>query len=216
MEINKYRLLGSKQLVHFLWLLYGVALVGHLSDTLFPIALKLTSFIFLLAGLIILYFAFKEGDIKILIWFLISYITLFTAEIIGVQTGFIFGDYLYTDLLGPAYFGVPLLISFNWLFILLGTVYIASLAEEKIILNSLLAGTIAVVYDMMLQEAVKKLLYWEWYEGIVPIFNYYSWFFLGAFLALIYRKLGITLKDPIHLHFYLINLTFYGLLALFL
>jgi bisanhydrobacterioruberin hydratase len=216
LEINSKRLPGSKQLTHFLWLLYGIGFVGHVSDTLLPLALKFTSFIFLLTGVVILYFAFKEGDIKFLIWFLFSYIILFTSEILGVKTGIIFGDYLYSDFLGPAYFGVPLIISFNWIFILLGSVYIASLAVEKVSLQALLAGTIAVVYDMMLQAAVKKLLYWEWYEGIVPIWNYYSWFFLGALLAWLYQKLKIRLHDPIYFHFYLVNITLYTLLAIFL
>ena len=51
------------------------------------------------------------------IFFVISFIIGLTTEIIGVNTGLLFGDYQYGSVLGPKLFGVPLLIGLNWFII---------------------------------------------------------------------------------------------------
>ena len=65
---------------------------------------------------------------KTLITLLICYTVGLSAEIIGVNFGFLFGQYQYGSTLGIKWMGVPLIIGINWcLFCLL---YTSDAADE--------------------------------------------------------------------------------------
>ena len=55
-------------------------------------------------------------------WALTAYIT-YAVEVIGVQTGFPFGDYQYGTRLGTTLYDTPPMIGVLWLLTLMGTLY---------------------------------------------------------------------------------------------
>ena len=54
------------------------------------------------------------------------------CEILGVNYGLIFGDYVYLDNLGFKILGVPILIGFNWIILTLITGSLSSLLSSNI------------------------------------------------------------------------------------
>jgi putative membrane protein len=51
-------------------------------------------------------------------------------EVVGVKTGLIFGEYKYGSTLGIKLFEVPLIIGFNWVFVILGSISISRLITK--------------------------------------------------------------------------------------
>ncbi|HLO82824.1 MAG TPA: carotenoid biosynthesis protein, partial [Chitinophagaceae bacterium] len=51
---------------------------------------------------------------KVLLFFGVAFITGLASEMIGVKTGALFGNYVYSDILGWKINGVPVLIGINW------------------------------------------------------------------------------------------------------
>ena len=105
--------MGLLTFLHFVGLLGVVAYDPTLILNLTPINL-------LFSTVVILGFGYPEGAWR---WALIAYIT-YGVEVIGVQTGFPFGDYAYGWRLGPHIYDTPPMIGVLWLVTLMGTLNI--------------------------------------------------------------------------------------------
>lgn len=66
------------------------------------------------AALLLWNFPIKNGRKSLVIWTSI-YLIGIGAEIIGVNTGLLFGNYSYGNNLGPKIVGVPPIIGINWI-----------------------------------------------------------------------------------------------------
>ncbi|MEO8172143.1 MAG: carotenoid biosynthesis protein, partial [Sediminibacterium sp.] len=61
----------------------------------------------------------QEGkNISFFVFLLLVFLTGFGAEMIGVNTGRLFGNYYYGEVLGPKRNGVPWLIGLNWFIVI--------------------------------------------------------------------------------------------------
>ena len=108
------------------------------------------------------------------------------SEWIGVHTGFPFGDYHYTDALGPAISGVPLAMIPAWI-LLAG--YARAMISELGVSNrwavALLGACWMTAVDLIIDPlAAGPLAYWSWakpgiYFGI-PATNFAGWFVISA------------------------------------
>ena len=132
-------------------------------------SLETTTLSMVLSGVAIFAFTFasaahvlglKAGSIFAVVGFVIG----FGMEVIGTKTGFIFGQYVYLPeggpfVLGPALFGVPLVIGLMWFALAYMGYVIANLMvwqkpvdENRNLLNmvwlSVLAGFIVTAYDL--------------------------------------------------------------------
>jgi bisanhydrobacterioruberin hydratase len=133
---------------------------------------------------------------KSLFWFIaLCFVTGIITEMVGVNTGLLFGDYTYGLAMGQKLLGVPYLIGVLWFV----TVYSAGNVTQYIfkfiggqinhkaylvIFSKIVfAALITTVYDYVLEPAALSLGYWTWYPANeVPIFNYWCWFFISGFL----------------------------------
>ncbi|GMW00325.1 MAG: hypothetical protein AMXMBFR84_14630 [Candidatus Hydrogenedentota bacterium] len=108
-------------------------------------------------------------------------------EVIGVQTGYPFGAYHYTDALGPSFFGAPITMIAAWITIFAYAHVLISQGSfaswQKIVCGSLLL----VIADLLVDPvAVGPMALWTWhshgtYYGI-PASNFLGWFLTGLFL----------------------------------
>jgi putative membrane protein len=178
--------------------------------------LKLTPYTLLLTGIIVLYVSYKKGELKFLIWCLTIYIVTFTLEVIGTKTGIIFGNYVYGDTLGFKLFEVPFIIGFNWVLIILGAITLAEQINKNIFLRALLTGTLAVLFDLVLEPVAIKLNYWNWSSGLIPLSNYYSWFAISFIASLLYDLLKIRINERLPEIYFMIQLIFFVLLSVFI
>lgn len=107
----------------------------------------------------------------------------FIIEMIGVNTGLLFGDYSYGKTLGWGVFNTPFMIGVNWLIL----VYCASnlvlkiFSAQNIFLLSAIAASMMVVLDLLIEPVAIKLDMWSWADVNIPIQNYIGWW-ISAFV----------------------------------
>lgn len=156
----------------------------------------------------------------------------FGAEIIGVHTGWLFGNYHYTSLLGVSLWNVPLIIGVNWFMVTycsgiaikafqdkLSTkfpeVSIKSKKKLKLLSVVLDGALLAVLFDWLMEPVAVKLNYWIW-EGEIPFYNYICWFVISSFMLWIFEKSEFEKRNKFAVHLLLIQIMFFLLLRTFL
>lgn len=213
METKKI-IISNKEIV-FLYIIFFVGIVGHLYDPLQNLMLFLTPATLLLTGLVVLFYSYKTSVNNFLLWAACTYIVTFILEVIGVKTGLIFGEYNYGSTLGIKLFEVPLIIGFNWVFVILGTISIARLLTSNILLSAIISAFIALIFDLILEPIAVKLDYWTWAADIIPLQNYLAWFVIALFSAIGFGYLKVKVISKISLHYLLVQFVFFIILLIF-
>ncbi len=213
MEIKKY--LNRFKPEYFLYLIFTVGIIGHIFKPLLNIMLWLTPFTLFLTGSVVLFYSYKSSRNKFLIWLLITYLITFILEVVGVKTSLIFGDYNYGNTLGLKVFEVPLIIGFNWVFVILGSISVSQLISKNNIIIAIFSASISVLFDYVLEPVAIKLNYWQWADNIIPVQNYIAWFFIALISVLIFSYLRVNVKSKIGLHYLVIQFVFFLLIQIF-
>ena len=112
-------------------------------------------------------------------------------EINGVHTGYIFGSYYYTSLLGPRILGVPIVIGTNWL--LLSYCFASFidrwLHDSKHYLKVALGAICMVLLDVLIEPFAVYYGLWVWEGRVLPsLANYVAWFFGGCVVINIWLR----------------------------
>ncbi len=187
-------------------LAYPIAITGVAFDVHPPFSLAWAgSALLLLEGTLLIVVAMllygeRRGLCAGLTVMLISYL----VEAIGVQTGFPFGAYRYTDVLLPQLpRGVPLAVLFAWTLIIFSIYGWLRLEKQRLTIRSATLGALlATLLDLEIEPVATHLEhYWEWlvpehvnYYG-VPIMNFVAWFVVAwVLLYLIDRILPNSAK----------------------
>ena len=151
---------------------------------------------------------------KALIGFSIIFICGFIIELIGVQTGYLFGEYLYADAMGPRLFGTPIIIGATWYAVIAGASTIANYVKGSIISKAIVAGILAVLMDVLIEQVAVGYDLWQWKSGSIPFYNYVCWFLFGGIFAYIYLKITEK-KNKLAIQLFCIWIGFFAILALF-
>ena len=144
----------------------------------------------------------KRATVSFMVLFMIG----FSAEAMGVNTGWVYGPYHYADFLpGPRLIGVPISIPFSWELNMYPAIYLALYLfpcdllhrpnTEKwkkalyVIVFSLVAACISTFYDLLCDPVGCLLLkMWVWhipgdyfptFWGGIPLANYGGWILTG-------------------------------------
>lgn len=123
----------------------------------------------------------------------ITMILPFVAEIIGVTTGLLFGNYYYTTTLGYQLFGVPIVILAAWNVLLISAQQLSAkvLRNTKITLPKpsiiLVTSLSMVLVDLLVEPVALREGWWVW-KGLThaPLSNYLSWFIVAAISIALY------------------------------
>lgn len=210
MERKKNLKLSKEEI--FIYLIYFVGIVGHLTNPLLAYMKLLTPMTLLLTGGVVLFSTLKNSKTDFLICIIITYITTFTLEVIGVKTGLIFGSYNYGNTLGLRIFEVPLIIGFNWTMVILGVI----LLSEKIFTNKILiaisAALMATIFDYFMEPSAIKLGYWSWSDISVPLQNYFAWFLISFVFTILYLLMKIKIETELPIKFFLTQFIFFVVL----
>ena len=170
-------------------------------------------------------------------WFIafsiLAIIIGFSAEWVGINTGFLFGNYTYGKTLGYKWQGVPLLIGFQWFVTLYCIGCAMHMLVERLKARNPLAferfpkwwmvvsligdgALIAVIFDWILEPVAVKLNFWTWADGQIPMMNYYSWWAVSCCLLAIFHFLPFHKQNIFAVHLLLIQTMFFLLLRTFL
>lgn len=194
--------------IHF----FGLLGIASSSKELF---LCTTPFVLLLST-ICLFLNFQRVSKYLVSLLLICAAIGYSAEVIGVQTGYLFGNYYYGETLGLKIFGVPLTIAVNWASLCIASASIMHKVKVFRPLQIIIAALIPVVIDMMIEPLCSKLDFWHWTSGQVPIFNYLTWFVFSLLFCAIYIGSRVELRNRFAKYYLLVQIMFFGLLNLLL
>lgn len=161
-------------------------------------------------------------------FFILAWAVGMATEMIGVNTGILFGTYHYGTILGPQILGVPLLIGCNWYLILRASSGVATrmlawlpLDRAKDIkhpgesqalrwAHPILGGILATGFDWVMEPVAIRLGYWTWFgDGHVPLLNYLTWFAVSTGLLAISQRFSISDANPFPARLYLVQLLFF-------
>ncbi len=158
----------------------------------------------------------KTYTAKIIGVFVCIFLAGFFIEVIGVNTGLVFGHYRYGNGLGLKLFDTPLLIGVNWLF--LSYTSASLLNSFKINKNILviIAPLLMLVYDLVLEQVAPKMDMWTWENSSIPLQNYIAWFFIALVFVTLLRLFKVNLENKLSTVLFLCQFVFFVVLSLVL
>ncbi len=204
-----------KYSVYFLILFYLVGIVGFIIPATRALFSTLTPFALLLSAGFLAALHKPHFTINLLIIFILIFVLSFFAEMIGVQTGLLFGHYTYGNGLGPKILGTPIIIGLNWLMLVYCTRIIAGYIFNPAALKILFASLLMVAYDVILEKAAPLLNMWRWKGGIVPVQNYIAWFVLALLFHIMLNRAGVRISNKLALPVFVIQALFFVILIFF-
>jgi len=201
----------SKVSVFVIWLFHVCGMIG-ISYGNKDLFLSFTP-----VNLIISFFLLFVNQIQITQRELLSVFTIFLigmiCEILGVNYGYIFGDYVYLDNLGTKVFGVPILIGINWIILTFITGSISSYIFKKNLKFSILTGAIfMILLDLIIEPVAPLLGFWIFDLPSVPLQNYVGWFLIGLATQFVYQKFVVNKEIPFSTNILLANIVFFSFL----
>ncbi len=176
----------------FFWIVliaifFTVGLVGLSMPTYREEFLPLSSFHLFLTYLV-LYFGRKGKKDKFLLFSFLVFFVGLLVEAIGVNTGLLFGEYVYGKVLGAKIFGVPLIIGVNWVTMVVVCSTLVYGLNRSLWVKSLLAATFMTALDVLIEPVAINLGYWTWQDDQIPLFNYLCWFVISLPMHYFYMK----------------------------
>ena len=135
-------------------------------------------------------------------------IMIFIAEASGANFGFPFGDYVFTNALGPKLLDVPLVIPFLWL----GLLVSSWIAADRILRykHVVVAAIVVTAFDSVVEFAADSLDLWHWQGGMPTELNFISWFAIACIGISLLKRYAIEKEsDPIVPHLFIAQLLFF-------
>ncbi|WP_243042948.1 carotenoid biosynthesis protein [Dyella sedimenti] len=149
--------------------------------------LAFTAFSLLHAGLML-------GGRRLVLFFGLTVLISFIMEEVGVRTGWVFGRYHYSDMLGTKLGHVPVLIPLGWFMMIYPSWVVAQALLRGVdtrrpmgaICLALAAAFAMTGWDMVMDPPMVAAGNWIWEDGGpyfgVPLHNYFGWM-LNTFLV---------------------------------
>jgi bisanhydrobacterioruberin hydratase len=175
--------------------------------------LPLTPLNLLISGWIVLSEDVKVGSKKVV--FAWTVVVSYFIEVLGVNTGWPFGEYYYGVTLGPQLFNTPLLIGLLWLLLLIGGWQLANRVSKNLFVRSLLVALLMTCLDYFMEPVAVNLGFWTWMNGQIPLSNYISWFAVALVLSLGMSKLVGDMNNKRAELFFLVQIVFFLVLNTF-
>jgi bisanhydrobacterioruberin hydratase len=156
----------------------------------------------------------------------------FGAEVIGVNTKLLFGDYSYGNVLGIKWLQVPLLIGINWFII----IYCCGVSIHTLLMKAINrvaadsnqppqalraisvivdGATMAVAFDWLMEPVAVKLGFWSW-NGEIPLYNYICWFVVSVLMLTFFQFLNFEKQNKFAVNLLLVQAMFFLVLRSFL
>ena len=203
--------IASKWINTAIIVFYAVGTVGLLLEPSKMLFLQLVPW-FLCFMLFLLLMNHPGFTRKQLIWFLLTFLLGFSAEWIGVHTGYLFGDYHYGPTLGLKFDGIPLVIGVNWLLLAYCSWDLAGRIFSTNYLRVPIGAALMTFLDFFIEPVAIKLDFWTWNAADIPWTNYLGWFLVACVILSIARFLKIEFTNRSSTYLYLSMFLFFVLL----
>ena len=200
-----------------IYIFYTVGVFGFLMPEFLSFFKHLIPLALILSFILLAVFQPKEAvDRSFIIVFGSIYLSGLIIEIIGVNTGVVFGEYSYGSNLGFKLFNTPIIIGLNWLIL----VYTSSALFERLNINSiykvLLASICMLGYDIVLEKIAPKIGMWNWNGVEAPLRNFLAWFIISFIFQVVIKVVGIRVENPVAKNLFISQFIFFLILSIFL
>jgi putative membrane protein len=212
----------------------AIALAFHVSGFIAigffksPLFISLTPLNLLICAALI-FWTQEKINIGFIVFCLVAFAIGFGSEWIGVNTGQLFGDYSYGKVLGPGWQGVPYLIGIQWLVVTYCTGISMAMLHDMLLKKqpdgneqfpkfwlaiSMVADSalLAMFFDWVLEPVAVELGYWTWADGLIPWFNYATWWGVSAVIMVFFHFLPFRKHNLFAVHLLMIQVMFFLLL----
>lgn len=165
----------------------------------------------LMLGLGLLYwnFTLKNGISSLLIWLTVYFMGM-CVEIVGVNTGLLFGSYQYGDNLGLKFCGVPVMIGVNWVVLTFLTATICKRFIRHSWLAPICGAILMVALDFLIEPIAPIFDFWHWDGGYAPLRNFVDWFLVALLMQMIVKNDLPEGKHPLPLHHFASQVVFFA------
>lgn len=134
------------------------------------------------------------------------------SEILGVNYGLIFGDYVYLDNLGFKVLGVPVLIGVNWIILTFITGSMSSYIIKNKHIAAITGAILMILLDLIIEPVAPLLGFWIFDLPTVPLQNYIGWFVIGLTTQYIYHFNIERKEHSFSINLLLVNAIFFAFL----
>ncbi|MEY5048086.1 MAG: hypothetical protein RLZZ175_1445 [Bacteroidota bacterium] len=192
----------------FLFLLHFVgifALNFEITQWLFRPLIPLN---LIISGILILY-NHSDWNKNFIIFAILTAFLGYLFEVIGVNTGLIFGEYQYGKNMGFKLFETPLLIGLNWLILVYSFGIIINSLSIHLIFKILITAFCLTTLDFFIEPFAIYHDMWHWQNIIVPLQNYIGWFFCSIILSSIFFILKFSKQNSLTKHYIIIQVMFF-------
>ncbi len=191
-------------------LMYLAGFVGLNLPATAPLFRMLTPFN-LISSLILLLLFHTDWRPTFGLYCLIAFGLGFLAEVLGVHTGLLFGDYSYGTVLGWKVAEVPLTIGTNWLML----TYLCGSVVDRLPMGTLgkvlLAAGLMTGLDVLIEPVAVDLGFWMWHTATIPLSNYLGWYGVSAVVFAAFYLLPFNKKNALAPLLLLLQFLFFGL-----
>ncbi|MDA7762035.1 carotenoid biosynthesis protein [Crocinitomicaceae bacterium] len=198
----------------FLIIIYIVGAVGFVLPELKAEFLPLSGGVLYLSSFVMVIASKKKTDF--FIFMTIAFVVGFGAEAIGVNTGYLFGDYTYGTNLGPKFLGVSLVIGILWGVLALASASFVKRFVKSMGLKIILSSLLMLGIDVLMEPVAIKSGFWTWSGNSVPLYNYVCWFLVALFLQWVLFKLKKAETNKVYDTLLVLLLLFFSFLNLYL
>lgn len=209
-DANHFRImkLPFQTVVFVLVVVYLVGLVGLYIPQTQALFMALTP-VNLAVSAILLFAFHRHWNKDFFIFIFTIYLAGLGIEMIGVNTGWPFGEYKYGLSLGTKVLNTPLMIGVNWLLLVYTTGFISRKVPVIRIVRALIGALLMVALDLVLEPVAIQLDFWTWAEGDIPMQNYIAWFVIAFVFHLLYQALRFRKSNQLAPVLYIIMLVFF-------
>lgn len=177
--------MNAKNASIFLFIFYAVGILGFLIPFSHAYFISLTKWALILNLFLLILFHQNRISYKSMGIFLLIFFSSFIIEVIGVNTGVIFGVYNYGDGLGIKVANTPLLIGMNWLMLSYSIAVVLNPIKQAVWAKVLLGASGMLLYDLILEQSAGNLHMWFWENNQIPFQNYAAWFIVAVLMQMI-------------------------------
>lgn len=192
-------------------LFHFVGLYGFLNTELIDLFITLVP-LHLMLMLLLMIITGYDGSGNFLVFALVVYSAGFLIEVAGVNTGLIFGSYIYGRTLGLQIWQTPLLIGVNWLILVYTTGIVLTAYNLSKYMFALLGAVVLVVVDFLIEPVAIKYDYWNWAGGVIPLQNYLGWFVVAFAMFLFFEKMTFRKQNSAAIVLFVAQICFFIIL----
>ncbi|MEM1323908.1 MAG: carotenoid biosynthesis protein [Bacteroidota bacterium] len=206
--------LSAEKAIGILAIVYTVGIAG----TLIPIHeqfLLLTPLNLLFSITVVLAYHLRWNS-QTWIFLLLCYAAGFGVEVLGVQSGVIFGEYSYGRTLGWKLWDTPLIIGLNWCMLVYcsGVVINHLMGEQPWWVKAPLAAALMTGLDVLIEPVAIRYDFWTWAGEGIPLQNYLAWYAIALVMLAVFYHIAPKTRNKVAVALFILQCLFFGILGL--